>query len=173
MPWFALQPTAESFFDDPQRNLSQFGFTAYSPAAPEIVWAELHSARPLHWCSSIRTCQWAEGSPSGVGSHRTVSLAPGVTVRERYFLWEEGPDRLENAFTVDECSVPGLQHFGERYRVTPTTSGSRFDWAFYIEPKLPQSIQRVARNATASTVARLARDTRRHLAELPGNASRA
>ncbi|PSR66447.1 SRPBCC family protein [Nocardia sp. MDA0666] len=164
--WFRLQGVEESFFDDRRWRESRFGFSVSSPASAETVWRELHGAHPLSWCSSLRECRWEAGSPCGVGSRRTVTVAPGVSVCERYFLWEEHSDRLENAFAVEACTVPGLRRFGERYRVVPTASGSRLDWDFLIEPRLPRPLQKLARPVTQVTIDRLARDTTTHLGQV-------
>ncbi|MGW5574177.1 SRPBCC family protein [Nocardia thailandica] len=164
--WFGLQGVEESFFDDRRWQESRFGFSAWSPASVETVWRELHGERPLYWCSSLPQCRWEPGSPCGVGSRRSVTVAPGVSVRERYFLWEERGDRRENAFAVEACTVPGLRRFGERYRVVATETGSRLDWDFLIEPRLPRPVQKLLRPVTQATIDRIARDTTTHLAQL-------
>lgn len=166
MHWFSLEPVDQSFFDDPDRKHAQHRITATSPAPPETVWAELHGARPLHWCSGIRSCTWDPGSPNGVGSKRTVALAPGVRVKERYFMWEENSETWVNAFSVEASTAPGLRHFGERYRVERTDSGSLFHWDFYIE-YAPKVLQVLTRPATRATINRLARDTQQYFADLP------
>ncbi|WP_280346288.1 SRPBCC family protein [Nocardia neocaledoniensis] len=156
----------ESFFDDPRWQESRYGFSVTSPASAQTVWRESHGERPLYWCSVLRECRWEAGSPCGVDSRRTVTVAPGLSVHERYFLWEERGDRLENAFAVQACTVPVFRRFGERYRVIPTESGSRLDWDFLIEPRLPRPLQKLARPAAQTTIDRLARDTRTHLTQL-------
>lgn len=172
MRWFRLRVVEESFFDDLRFRDSRFGFSVTSPASPETVWQELHGERPLYWCSSLRGCRWEAGSPRGLDSRRTVVAAPGVSVYERYFLWEERDDRYENAFTVEACTVPVFRRFGERYRVVPTESGSRLDWDFLIEPRLPRWLHKLVRPGTQATIDRLARDTKIHLAQLRDGAVR-
>ncbi|CRZ17229.1 SRPBCC family protein [Mycolicibacterium neworleansense] len=166
MRWFGLQRVEESYFDDFGWQESRYGFSVPSPASAQTVWRELHGERPLYWCSSLRECRWEPGSPRGVDSRRTVTLAPAVSLSERYFLWEERSDRLENAFAVEGCTVPVFRRFGERYRVVPTESGSRLEWDFLIEPRLPRPLHKLVRPATQATINRLARDTRTHLSQL-------
>lgn len=112
MARFALEAVTAGDFDDPCRRSNHYRIDATSSATPAQVWEELHGRRPLHWCSSLRACEWSPGSPKGVGSTRRMSMAPGVWVYESYFLWQEEPDHLECAFTVTECTVPGIRRFG-------------------------------------------------------------
>lgn len=158
---FKLQPVVEADFDNGGPNLHRATVTSPRPAAE--VWSELHSETPLHWCKGIKRVEWTSPAPRGVGATRQVTVANGLKVQERYFLWQEREDEYLNAFSVEEANLPLFNSFGERYRVVPTATGSEFTWEFYAEPKGPGPARAVAHKLLARDVAAMERDCRAHL----------
>lgn len=167
MATFPLQPLGASPFDDANPHYYVFSLTTPRPAAE--VWADLHGTRPLRWCKGLHSVRWTSPEPFGVGTTRTVTLANRVTIDERYFRWEEDPERgYVNAFVVESATVPLFRRLGERYTVVPGAGSSTFTWEFVIEPNGPVPAQRLAARMVAHTVAGLRRDTLAHFAASGG-----
>ena len=158
MPTFTLRPVADADFEVGQPYTHRF--TVRTRRSADEVFAELHGDRPLHWCTGIRTVTWTSAAPHGVGATRTVALANGLSVDERYFLWDEAT--RVTAFAVVRANLPLFRRFGERYTVTPTADGgSEFLWEFVVEPKVPGLLKgAVLALVKRLDLARLERDTR-------------
>lgn len=109
----------------------------------DAVWSALHGERPMHWNRLLRKARWTSPRPFGVGTTRSVTVAPGVVVAEEYFHWHEGVNVKDNAFSVVTSTAPGLRRFGERFTVSATDAGSELRWGFYIEPAIPGLIHLV------------------------------
>jgi hypothetical protein len=54
-----------------------------------------------------------------------------MTVRERFFRWDEGTGY---SFYVESANRPGIRRFAEDYTIEPAGSGSLFTWTIAIEP---------------------------------------
>ncbi|MGL4305467.1 MAG: SRPBCC family protein [Mycobacteriaceae bacterium] len=159
MPTFALNPVIPGeFLTSPDLIVAVVDTTK---SASE-VWAEIHGAEPLHWCSSIRKIQWTSAEPHGVGATRTVTLFPGVRINERYTLWNESPKKYVNAFTVESATAPGLSRFSEKYCVEATETGSRFTWSFLVEPKGPVFFKSQSRKILEVIVQKMQKETEQY-----------
>jgi hypothetical protein len=158
MPTFTLQSVADADFEVGQPFTHRFAVRTRRSA--DEVFAELHGERPLHWCKGIRRIVWTSAEPHGIGTTRTASLANGIVVHERYFLWDEAT--RVTAFAVESANLPLFRRFGERYTVTPTADGgSEFLWEFLVEPKVPGPLKgAVLALVKRLDLARLERDTR-------------
>ena len=55
-----------------------------------------------------------------------------MTVRERFFRWDEGDSGY--SFYVESANRPGIRRFAEDYEIEPDGTGSRFTWTIAIEP---------------------------------------
>ncbi len=165
MPTFVMDDVQLYEFDGPS-GAHQYRISLITEESVEAVWADLHCEHPLYWCRAIRSCHWL--SPHrGVGARRTVTLLPGVSVVERYTHWVERNGFCQNAFTVESSTAPGLRALGERYTVQRTRGGTRLDWDFIVEPRIPQLALRYVSGAIANVTDRvlirsLERDSRRH-----------
>lgn len=160
MPSFDLAPLTESDFDSSD---FVYSFSTPLPADAVTVWAELNGESPLHWCKVIGRINWTSPRPHGVGSTRTATLAiPGMTVYERFIVWDEQPEQYRQVFTVDRASFPGTKRFGEAYDVIGTATGSLLTWSFYIEPALgfTHYLKPVIRRGLSSVIT----DTQKHFA---------
>jgi hypothetical protein len=155
VPWFALEPCDEAFFDGaPVRYVEPMELAV--PA--QEVWAGLTSDEPLPWCRALTSIRWTSPRPFGVGTTRTAKVALGaVTLHERYFLWEEG---RRHSFYVLETNLPVYRRFAEDYLVEETSQSScRFTWSIAAELRLPRQF---ATPLMTPLVRSLMHDTRRY-----------
>ncbi len=82
--------------------------------------------------SVIEKVEWTSPMPPKVGTTRTVTMKGGVTVEERFTAYERG-SHMQFVFT--SMSQPGLDAFGEDYRVADLGDGRcRLDWTIVMEP---------------------------------------
>ncbi|KAF0844782.1 SRPBCC family protein [Nocardia caishijiensis] len=101
------------------------------PTASEHVWAALTADDALvSWANAVTDVRWHSPRPFGVGTVRTVTLARGVALTERFFRWDEG---RRMTFTVDSASIPGLRRFAEDIVVEPAGADTRVTWTFALE----------------------------------------
>jgi hypothetical protein len=129
MAWHSLESVDESFFSTAPHV---YRFPVELNVSPERVWESLVSDGSLaDWGMGIKL-RWTSPRPFGVGTTREVVLPLGLmTVRERFFLWEEG---RRYTFYVESSDRPMIKSFAEDYVVEKTASGSRFTWTIAIEP---------------------------------------
>ena len=130
MAWHSLEPVDESFFTTAPHVYS---YPVELNVSPERVWESLVSDGSLaDWGMGIKL-RWMSPRPFGVGTTREVVLPlNAMTVRERFFLWEEGK---RYAFYVESASRGIIKRFAEDYLVEKTENGSRFTWTIAIEPQ--------------------------------------
>ena len=104
------------------------------PVPPARVWESLQSDESLKaWGLGVRRLTWTSPRPFGVGTTREVVLPLGLmTVRERFFRWDEGSGY---SFYVVEADRPGLESFAENYVVEPDGDGTLLTWTIAIQPK--------------------------------------
>jgi hypothetical protein len=157
---FNLAPVTDADFDPSSPNYYRLVIEANRSA--EDVWAELHGDSPLSWCGGIKRVAWTSRRPHTIGATRTVSLANGLKLNERYFRWEEADAKYVNAFTVDRANLPLFRRFGERYTVVPKPIGSELVWEFYAELRLPG--KKLFGFLVRRDFAKLGRDTTAHFA---------
>jgi len=76
--------------------------------------------------------RWTSPRPFGVGTTREVkALAGTTTLREHYFLWEEG---RRHSFHVTETTSPLFKALAEDYLVEPRGADAcRFTWTVAVE----------------------------------------
>lgn len=130
MAWHSLDVVDESFFTTAPHI---YRYPVELTVPPERVWESLVSDGSLaDWGMGIKL-RWTSPRPFGVGTGREVVLPLGVmTVRERFFLWDEGK---RYAFYVESANRSMIKAFAEDYVVEKTPTGSRFTWTIAIEPQ--------------------------------------
>jgi Polyketide cyclase / dehydrase and lipid transport len=133
MRWHRLEPADGSVFESaPQLHR----FRVRLDVPPEQVWESLASdesiaAWPMGPGLSIKL-QWTSPRPFGIGTTREVVLPFGMmTVRERFFRWDEGKGY---SFYVEAVNRSGIRRFAEDYVIEPDGAGSVFTWTIAIEP---------------------------------------
>ena len=129
MAWHSLDSVDESFFSTAPYV---YRYPVELTVPPERVWESLISDGSLaDWGLGIKL-RWMSPRPFGVGTTREVVLPLGLmTVRERFFLWDEG---TRYAFYVESANRSMIKSFAEDYLVEKTSTGSRFTWTIAIEP---------------------------------------
>lgn len=157
---FDLSPVTDADFDPSSPSYHRLVIPANRPAAD--VWAALHGDAPLSWCRGIKRAVWTSARPHGVGATRTVTLANGLKVNERYFRWEESDELYVNAFSVESSNLPLFRRFGERYTVVPKAIGSELTWEFVGEPRLPG--KKLFTKVLERDLQKLGSDTEKHFA---------
>jgi len=130
MAWHSLDEVDESFFSSAPHV---HRYPVELNVSPERVWESLVSDGSLaDWGLGIKL-RWMSPRPFGVGTSREVVLPLGLmTVRERFFLWDEGQ---RYAFYVESANRRIIRRFAEDYLVEKTEHGSRFTWTIAIEPQ--------------------------------------
>lgn len=130
MAWHSLEPADESFFGTAPHV---YRFPVELNVPPERVWESLVSDGSLaDWGMGIKL-RWTSPRPFGVGTTREVVMPMNLmTVRERFFLWDEGK---RYAFYVESANRPIIRRFAEDYVVEKTDTGSLFTWTIAIEPQ--------------------------------------
>lgn len=130
MSWHRLGACDETYFDTAP-HVYRYPVELQVPA--DRVWSALTSDRSMaDWGLGIHSLRWTSPRPFGVGTTREVVL-PGrlMTVRERFFRWEEGSRK---SFYGTEINRPVVARFAEDYLIEPTTRGCRFTWTIAFEP---------------------------------------
>ena len=82
------------------------------------------------WIGAITGVEWTSPRPFGVGTTRTVTIRPGGSIEEEFFLWEDGR-RMSFYFT--RCGLPFFSAFAEDYQLSPRGKDGcelRWSWAF-------------------------------------------
>ena len=130
MPRSKLQPADAAFLETaPKRYVETFDIPR--PAAE--VWAELTRDGALDFCRMLGGARWTSPRPFGVGTTRTMKVAPGLlVVDETFFRWEEG---RRKSFYVHAASLPLFRRLAEDYLVEEVSPGAcRFTWTLAGEP---------------------------------------
>lgn len=151
-----LQPVDETFFASAPSRASET-FAIPRPAAE--VWAGLTADDPLAWCRPIKG-RWTSDRPFGVGTTRRMKVLGGaITVREHFFVWEEG---RRKAFYVTSANLPLFRRLAEDYVVEPDGDDAcRFTWTIAYETTLAGRAGGPVNKALFSW---LFADTRKHFA---------
>ncbi len=153
MQWHELMDSGDDFLESaPLRYVA----TVEVPVPPERMWAALTAEDTLvSWTALVTGLHWTSPRPFGVGTTREVTVLWSVTVRERYYRWDQG---RRKTFTGVEASAPGLRRLAEDYRVESTPTGSRFRWTLALEPgSVLNPPLRVANPVTSLLIRRVAR----------------
>jgi hypothetical protein len=132
------------------------GFEIARPAA--VVWDELTAEDALHWCRILQDVRWTSPRPFGVGTTREVKALGGAnTLREHYFLWEEG---RRHSFYALQSSGPLFKALAEDYLVEPRGEDAcRFTWTIAVEPT---AVGRAGTPVNRAILKTLFTDTARH-----------
>jgi hypothetical protein len=130
--WHALEPVDETFF-----RTAQFvhRYPVKLPVPPEQVWAQITSDESLQAWKGLHVSRltWTSPRPFGVGTTREVVLPLGLmTVRERFFRWDEGAGY---SFYVESTNRPVVERFAEDYVVASDGSGTLLTWTIAIDAK--------------------------------------
>jgi hypothetical protein len=126
--WYPLEHADDEFISTAPHV---FRYQKRFAATPEQVWATMTSDESMAaWGPPIKKVTWTSPRPFGVGTTREVVV--GGSLRERYYLWDEG---RRNAFYVYEASLPIFKRFAEDYVVEPVGAETLFTWTVAIEPK--------------------------------------
>jgi Polyketide cyclase / dehydrase and lipid transport len=131
MAWHTLEPADASVFTEAP---IVYRFPVRLPVPAERVWQSLASDRSMSdWGLGVKRLTWTSPRPFGIGTTREVVLPLGaMTVRERFFRWDEGKGY---SFYVTEANRPLVERFAEDYVVEPDGDGSVFTWTIALEPK--------------------------------------
>lgn len=99
------------------------------------------------WVPPIESVEWTSPLPPTEGSTRTVRMAGGIELSERFTAWERG---RHMQFVFTSFARPGLDGFGEDYRVTDLGDGRcRLRWTMALVPA--PGVASVAMGLTAWT----------------------
>ncbi|WP_123023552.1 SRPBCC family protein [Mycolicibacterium stellerae] len=159
--WYPLESADADFFESaPQVFTYQKRFAA----SPAQVWEQLTSDASLAaWGPAIKKVTWTSARPFGVGTTRDVVGPGGVTMRERFFRWEEG---TRKSFAVYESTLPLFKRFAEDYIVEPDGAETLFTWALALEPKGALSLPfKVLAPAVKAAFGRIPGDGQRYWAK--------
>ncbi|MGB3695829.1 MAG: SRPBCC family protein [Gordonia sp. (in: high G+C Gram-positive bacteria)] len=130
---YDLEPFDESYFGAAPMT---YVIDVNIPVAPERAWAEFTRQNTLDWCRALNSVRYTSAEPYGIGTTRSVALAPGfVKMDELFFVWDENAETrtFKHAFHGVRASIPGLKKFGEYTEVSPAEHGSRLVWKFAME----------------------------------------
>jgi hypothetical protein len=129
--WYALEPADDKVFSTAAQV---YRYPVRLDVAPERVWESISSDESLAaWGLGVRRLTWTAPRPFGVGTTREVVLPLSlITVRERFFRWDEGKGY---SFYVEAADRPGLRCFAEDYVIEPDGDGSVFTWTIALQPK--------------------------------------
>jgi hypothetical protein len=135
MSWYALHPVDDSFFGTAP---VVHRYPVKLPVPPEQVWEQISSDESLSAWRGLRLPRltWTSPRPFGVDATREVVLPlSAMTVRERFFRWDEGKGY---SFYVYEANRPLVDRFAEDYVVEPDGDGALLTWtiAFQTKPAL-------------------------------------
>lgn len=132
--WRALEPADASTFATAPLI---YRYPVKLAVPPERVWESIASERSLaDWGMGVKSLKWTSPRPFGVETTREVVLPlSSMTVRERFFRWDEGKGY---SFYVYEANRPLVDRFAEDYVVEPDGDGALLTWtiAFQTKPAL-------------------------------------
>lgn len=150
-----LQPADEAFLASAPVKVTK---SVDLPVSPEVVWRELTGDNALKWVGL--KVVWGP-QRTGVGAMRQAGPPVGPAATETFFIWEEGKRK---AFYIEKLPlpVPGLKVFAEDYVITPTATGSRFEWTFAMDGGAPKFAGKVLDGVLATAMKR----TSKHFAKL-------
>jgi hypothetical protein len=84
------------------------------------------------WVPPIESVTWTSPLPPGEGATRIVRMKGGVELAERFTAWDHG---RHMQFVFTDFSRPGLDGFGEDYRVADLGDGRcRLRWTMALVP---------------------------------------
>lgn len=117
------------------------------------------------WVGPIQSVVWTSPMPPHVGATRTVQMTGGIELTERFTAWERG---RHMQFVFTSFPWPGLDGFGEDYRVTDLGDGRcRLHWTMALAPApgVPSAIIGLTGWTTGPALRRLATGLQRYVGE--------
>lgn len=162
--WYPLAPADEQTF---ATAAHVYRYPVRLEAPPERVWESIASDKSLAaWPLGLRRLTWTSPRPFGVGTTREVVLPLGLmTVRERFFRWDEGKGY---SFYVESADRPGLRQFAEDYVIEPDGEGALFTWTIALQPRgLLGPVMRVLAPVDRRAFGLLATAAKKHFATHP------
>ncbi|OBK75006.1 SRPBCC family protein [Mycobacterium sp. 1274761.0] len=158
--WYSLEPADADFFES---GAHVFVYQKRFAATPAQVWEQLTSdASIAAWGPTVKKVTWTSPRPFGIGTTRDVD-APGATMRERFFRWENG---RRKSFAVYESTLPLFTRFAEDYVVEPDGNDTLFTWTLAIEPRKALALPfRVLAPVIKAAFARIPGDGQRYWAK--------
>ncbi|MFI6582812.1 SRPBCC family protein [Embleya sp. NPDC050493] len=103
-------------------------------APPARIWEIITGDALVEWTPVFTALAWNPDPPSALGATREVTLLRLLTVRERFFRWEENK---RYTFSAVAASLPGLRRVAEDWVVEPVPGGSRLVWTFVAQAATP------------------------------------
>ena len=101
-----------------------------TPAALFDVFADAEAWTV--WAGPIQQVEWTSPLPPHEGATRVVRLSGGIELTELFTAWEPG---RHMQFVFTEFPRPGIDGFGEDYRVTDLGDGRcRLRWTMALVP---------------------------------------
>ena len=130
--FFECEPIGLGFFETATQR---YVFTQEIPVGPERLFEIFADAAswPVFAAPGILKVEWTTPQPYGVGTERTVHLAGGLQVFERFIAWESGKHM---AFCFVGATQKVWWRFGENYRVTDLGGGRcELEWTVAYDPR--------------------------------------
>jgi hypothetical protein len=162
--WYSLEPADERIF---KTAAQVHRYPARLDVPPERVWESIASDESLAaWGLGVRRLTWTSPRPFGVGTTREVVLPMGLmTVRERFFRWDEGKGY---SFYVEQADRPGVKAFAEDYTIEPDGNGCVFTWTIALEPgRILAPLMTVLGPVNKAGFGQVARAAKKYFAEHP------
>ncbi|WP_406277300.1 SRPBCC family protein [Embleya sp. NBC_00896] len=103
-------------------------------APPARIWEIITGDALVEWTLAFTALTWHPDPPSGLGATREVTLLRLLTVRERFFRWEENK---RYTFSAVGASIPGLRRVAEDWVIEPALGGSRLVWTLAAQAAAP------------------------------------
>ncbi|MDI2124999.1 SRPBCC family protein [Yinghuangia seranimata] len=129
--WYPLTESGDVFLKSaPFRAVESVDVAA----PPARSWEIMTGDSLVKWTLAFTALVWHPDPPSGPGTTREVTLLRLLTVRERFFRWEENK---RYTFSAVGASLPGLRHVAEDWVVEPAPGGSRLTWTLAAQAAAP------------------------------------
>jgi hypothetical protein len=135
------------------------------PVAPDVVWESLQSDASLSaWGPGVDRVTWTSPRPFGIGTTRDIVLPlRSITVRERFFRWDEGRGY---SFAAYAANRPLLRRLAEDYVLEPDGDGTLFTWTVAIElTRRLAPVERFAAPLNKRAFGLVASSAKRHFAQ--------
>ncbi|KQY57112.1 MULTISPECIES: SRPBCC family protein [unclassified Nocardioides] len=128
MTWYPLDPADDAFLRTAPAITTK---VIEVPVPVETLWQALAADDAVvSWGPGATKVRWQGERPYGVGTIREVTVGGAVTVREKFYRWDEN-ERM--TFAVTESTKPGIRRFAEDYVVESTPTGSKLTWTVAVE----------------------------------------
>ncbi len=126
---YALPHDDPRVVDDAPSAFEHTIFTRTDPLATFDAITDL--SNEANWFPDFVDAGWETAAPHGPGSVRWYQT-DAVWLREHFLRWDPG---VRLTFAASAISLPFVTTFGEDYRFTPTSDGTRLDWRISYTPR--------------------------------------